>query len=254
MVTHPSSVSLALRGRPTLSAHIPEHKLYVFLNALYLTPDQRAEIERRVCRDGHTVLWVYAPGFVTEKGLSVDSVSELTGIQLRMAPDWARPRLSLTDLSHPITQGLPPGLRFGTHDPIGPIFFCDDPQAAVLGQLTGMRGLTHYEIDGGPGLAAKDLGTWRSVWCGVPNLPAPLLRGIARWVGVHIYSDQNDVVYASHSLLAIHARHSGERDVRLPKECDVVDAFTGEVVARKARQFRVSLGCSQTGLWLLSAR
>ena len=235
-------------------ARMPDYKLYIMLNALYLTPAQRTAIGQRVCRDGHTVLWVYAPGFVTDKGLSVESVSQLVGMRLRMEPDQARPRLALTTRDHDITRGLPPGLRFGPHNPIGPIFFCDDPKATVLGRLTGMRGHTHYEIDGGPGLAAKDMGTWRSVWCGVPNLPAPLLRGIARWAGVHIYSDQDDVVYASHSLLAIHARHAGQRTVLLPRPLDLADAFTGQAVARGAREFRVVLGCGQTGLWLLSSR
>ena len=141
-----------------------------------------------------------------------------------MQPVRARPRLSLSRLDHPITRGLPPGLRVGPHRPIGPLFFCDDPQADVLGHQTGMRDLTHYEIDGGPGLAVRDFGTWRSVWCGVPGLPAPLLRGIARWAGVHVYSDQDDVVYATRSLLAVHARHAGRRIVRLPARCDVTDA------------------------------
>ena len=235
-------------------ARIPDYKLYVFLNALYLTPEQRATIRQRICGNGHTVLWVYAPGFVADTGLSAESVSELTGLRLRMEPVRARPRLSLSRLDHPITRGLPPGLRFGPHRPIGPLFFCDDPQADVLGHQTGMRDLTHYEIDGGPGLAVRDFGSWRSVWCGVPGLPAALLRGIARWAGVHVYSGQDDVVYATRSLLALHARHAGRRTVRLPARCDVTDAFTGQPVATKAREFPVDLSRGQTGLWLLSPR
>ncbi len=237
-------------------AKMPDYKLYIVLNALYLTPEQRKVIRQRICGNNHTVLWVYGPGFVTDEGLSVESTSELVvGMRLRMVPDWVRPRLALTNMDHDITRGLPPGLSFGTHDPIGPIFFCDDTEAAILGQLTGMRGQrpTHNEIDGGPGLAVKDMGTWRSVWCGVPNLPAPLLRGIARWAGVHIYSDQDDVVYATHSLLAIHARHSGQRSVLLPKALDVVDAFTEQPVAKGVREFQVNLAPNQTGLWLISA-
>lgn len=234
-------------------ADMPEYKLYIFLNALYLTPGQRQQIQQRICTAGHAVLWVYAPGFVTEEGLSVEAISELIGMRLRMYPAAVRTRLALSDLSHELTRGLPPGLRFGPHDPIGPVFFCDDPQATILGQLTGQRGMAHYEIDGGPGLAVKDLGAWRSVWCGVPNLPAPLLRNIARWAGVHIYSDRDDVVYATPSLLAVHARHAGERRVLLPELRQVVDAFSGEVVAENAKEFRVELGCAQTGLWLLNA-
>ena len=233
-------------------AQLPDYKLYIVLNALYLTPDERDHLKQ--LRDkGHTILWVYAPGYVTETGLSVAAVSDLTGVRVRVEADSVRARLSLLDFTHPVARACGRGLQFGPHRPIGPIFFADDPKATVIGRLTGMRGLSHYEIDGGPGLAIRDFGTWKSVWCGVPNVPASLVRGIARWAGVHIYSDQDDAVYATPSLLAVHARHGARRRILLPKPLDVADAFTGQRVASGATEFRVDLAANQTGLWLLSA-
>jgi len=230
---------------------LPRYKLYVMLNAFDLTAEQRQQI-KRLRSDGRTILWVYAPGYVTEAGLSIQAVSDLTGFRLRVVCEWVRPRLSLANTSHPIARGCPTSLHFGPWRPIGPIFLAADPEAVVVGRLTGVRGLSHYEIDGGPGLVVRHFGTWRSVWCGVPNLPSPLLRGIARWAGVHIYSDQDDCVYATSRLLCVHARHGGQRHIRLPQPLEVTDAITGETVSRGVRTFSVDLSPHETGLWTLA--
>jgi len=102
-----------------------------------------------------------------------------------------------------------------------------------------------------PALAVKDMGDWTSIWCGVPNMPACLLHNIAKSARVHIYTEGDDVVYAKNSLLAIHARYSGERTVYLPRRYTVVDAFMGEILAKDAQSFEVMLNRGQTGLWLL---
>ena len=233
-----------------------DYKLYIFLNTLYLSDEQRRIIRERILRNGHTVLWMFAPGFVTERGLSVDAISQLIGIRIRMDELGGRPSLTLTDLNHPITRGLPPGLRFGVREPIGPLFYCDDPSARILGELYVYPALNrNWGWARGmltmPALAVKDMGDWISIWCGVPNMPACLLRNIAKFAGVHIYTEGDDVVYANNSLLAIHARYSGKRMVHLPKRYTVVDAFTGEILAKDAQSFEVMLNRGQTGLWLL---
>ena len=167
-----------------------------------------------------------------------------------------RPSLTLTDLNHRIIRGLPPGLHFGVREPIGPLFYCDDPSARILGELYVFPALNrNWGWARGmltmPALAVKDMGDWTSIWCGVPNMPACLLHNIAKSARVHIYTEGDDVVYAKNSLLAIHARYSGERTVYLPRRYTVVDAFMGEILAKDAQSFEVMLNRGQTGLWLL---
>lgn len=102
-----------------------------------------------------------------------------------------------------------------------------------------------------PAFAVKRMRDWTSVWCGVPNMPACLLRNIAKFAGVHIYTEGDDVVYASNSLFAVHARYSGERIIHLPRPCTVVDPFTDNTIAKGVQSFTVALRRGQTGLWLL---
>ncbi|MFC1461522.1 hypothetical protein ACFLQR_03265 [Verrucomicrobiota bacterium] len=233
-------------------AHIPEYKLYIFLNTPFLTPSQLKAVRERILGSGHTVLWVYAPGFVTEEGLSTAAMSELMGIELAFEKSAGRPRLAITNFEHPITRELPRGIQFSTPEKIGPLFWCADTEAISLGEIYAMfglykTGLAVKEIKGGA--PEKD---WKSVWCGVPNLPSYLLRGIARFAGVHIYSDANDALYANNVLLAVHTRYAGLRTIRLPKPMNVIDAFTGDDVARGASSFQAHLDRGCTGCWLLT--
>ena len=63
-------------------------------------------------------------------------------------------------------------------------------------------------------------------------LPANLLRACARHAGCHIWDEDDDVIYASDSLVAIHAVKGGPRTLRLPRACRVTDAVTDQPVGR----------------------
>lgn len=47
-----------------------------------------------------------------------------------------------------------------------------------------------------PGFAVKAFPNWTSLYVAAPNIPANVLRSIARFAGAHIYSDDADVIYA----------------------------------------------------------
>jgi len=101
------------------------------------------------------------------------------------------------------------------------------------------------------GLAVKEFKDWCSVWCGVPNIPSPVLRGIAKKASVHIYLDTDDVVYASKLMLAVHTRYSGLRHIVLPGPSTVVDAFLRKTIAKNVKTFDVRIERGTTGIWLL---
>ena len=58
----------------------PEYKMYVFLNALAPTPEQRKAIEA-LKRDGKMLVFLYNSGYIDGKSASVDNVTKLTGIK-----------------------------------------------------------------------------------------------------------------------------------------------------------------------------
>ncbi len=229
---------------------MPEYRCYLFLNTFCLTARQRRTIASRVSRDGKVAVWIYAPGFVQEDGLSVAAASELTGMQLGMAEVESDLHVHLVDFEHPVTRGLPRATRFGTDIRVGPVFYADDSSATTLGLLT-----YHYTVTR-PGLCFKSFGDWTSVYIAAPMVPAGLLRNLARLAGVHVYSDSDDVLYADDRFLALHTRYAGPRRLCLPRVCDVHDLFAGDLgqgdpVASGVREFTVDLAAGVTRLYLL---
>ena len=222
---------------------LPEYKLYIFLNAFRLSAQRRRELARVLRRRGQVALWLYAPGYIAEN-LSLDHMRELTGFQFGKGDHPWGPTLHLTRFDHPITQGLSQDLFWGTNTPLGPVFHLEDPEAEILGQMVYSQGRCK------PGLGVKTFPEWTSVYCAAPNLPAPVLRGLARFAGVHLYSEAGDVLYAGPQLLGVHTVAGGPRRFALPQPAEVVcELFTKTVVGRHTDQFEVVLPPRSTALY-----
>lgn len=229
-----------------IDGRLRPYKLYVFLNAFRLDDARRAALASNLRRDGRVALWIYAPGYINNN-LSVDHMTELTGFKYAVGErPWASV-MHVTNYAHPLTKGLSQELTWGTNSKLAPLFYVDDPSATVLGQVVYSQGNCR------PGMAIKSYPEWTSIYVAAPNLPAALLRNIARFAGAHIYSDQGDVIYATRELLGIHTVSGGMRRLQLPRAAgEVVDLFAGGVVARDKADFEVELAPASTALYLLN--
>ncbi|MFD0713865.1 S-layer homology domain-containing protein [Paenibacillus sp. GCM10027626] len=67
-----------------------DYKVYIFVDTFYLTNAQRTAIER-LKNAGRTLVWTWAPGYVSENGLSAAGMETLTGISLTSADDAGGP-------------------------------------------------------------------------------------------------------------------------------------------------------------------
>ncbi|MCY2928258.1 MAG: hypothetical protein NTV86_01945 [Planctomycetota bacterium] len=213
-------------------------KLVVFLNCLYLSPEQRQAIASHVARDGRTLLWVHAAGLVSERGVSPEAMAELTGIRTGAYPmPWQ---------AEVVTYLTGDRITYGTHETLGPVLYGDDADARLHGWVR-----LHVRRDPDmPGLLEKPMPGWRSFWSAAPNLPAALLRTIARSSGVHVYSDAGDQVFAGAGVLALHAAFDGERTIHLPAPRPMRDAFTGEIFA-PAAEVALTMRRGETRVWRL---
>lgn len=246
-------------------ANFPDYKLYVFLNTFYLTKDEREAIKKKVQRNGNTAVWIYAPSFMEENGFSIEAMHDLTGINIACREvkywvgggvynvtetvDGCPQHVYLTNFDHPITKTVPPNTIFGTDSHIGPVFYCNDPDATTLGRLITPHAWRYiHEL---PVFCVKEFDNWKSIFIGVPNVPSNILRNIAKYAGVHIYSDYDDVVYANDNFLVVHTKHAGRRTLRLPKECDVYDLFKDESIAKHSKEFTVELPQYHTAFYFL---
>jgi len=250
---------------------IPDrHRLWVFLHAVSLDENTREMIDRKAKRDGKVCVWMYAPDLLHEGRIDLERASGLTGIRLACLEEEAPFGVVITEAAHPLTAGLfgtvyalPAAVGIRVRDQLWtgqdaskgwdakaqykmtlcrPQVYADDPDAAVLGYCVGGTQ---------PGLVAKALDGWTSVYSSAGPLPPALLRNLARLAGVHLYLDTDDIVYANQSFLAVSTNAGGVRRIRLPRVTDVVDAFSGNVLARQADAYEVELPQASTSLFFL---
>ena len=218
-------------------------KLYVFLNAFRLDETRRAALKRELCKEGRTALWIYASGYLKDVP-SVENMQDLTGFSFtRNEHPWPA-FLHITNFKHPITARLPQDLFWDTQSHLGPQFHVTDAGAEVLGEVVIAQGTCQ------PGFAVKEFPNWRSIYVSVPNIPARVLREIARFANVHLYNEEGDVLAVSRNLLSVHTMSGGTRAFKLPSPAEVVyDLYDRKVVARNADHFEVSLTPGTTSLY-----
>ena len=99
--------------------------------------------------------------------------------------------------------------------------------------------------------AAPWPGLLLAAYFGAAAAALPLwLRGVARWAGVHLYSEAGDVLYATPELLSVHTVAGGPRTFRLPRSVEVVhDLYNDQPLARNTDSFEVTLAPASTALF-----
>ncbi|MCD6360006.1 MAG: hypothetical protein J7M38_04015, partial [Armatimonadetes bacterium] len=229
------------------------YRLYVFLNAFYLTPDQRAQIEA-LKSAGRTLLFFYAPGYVSrETGLDAANIRTVTVIGVGVKAGAELMKYTASG-DHPVAVEVGAGhtvefIPYGSelsrrlHPPeVAPVFYVEDADADKLATYP----------DGRVALAARDFGDWRSVYCAVPRMDSAWLRAVARWAGVHIYCNEDIVLKADSRLLMLHNGCEAERTVTvtLPQSHTLTGAWSGEKLGR-GTQFEVTLPAPSTRAWWL---
>ena len=218
------------------------------MNAFRLDQARRAALKRELHREGRAALWVYAPGYLADEA-SLANMTDLTGLNFGCGEHPWGPLINLVDFDHPITRDLPQDLNWGTNSPLSPVFHVADGGARTLGNVVYAQGRCR------PGFVVKEFPEWRSIYSAAPNLPAAVLRGIARYAGVHLYSEAGDVLYATRELLALHSARGGARRIALPAAVEqVYDLFNQRIIASETAQFEATLPPASTALFYTGRR
>jgi hypothetical protein len=240
--------------RPTT----PRYRLYIMADLGYLSQQDREFLDAEVKRDGATVLWIYAPGFLDDRSASVENMASVTGMSFGMRDVREELDILLTNLGHPITEGLPEGLAYGTgvdrekylrppkiqilpDTRVIPTFYLQDDDVEVLGVARST---------GQPALGVRDFESWRSIYSLAPVLDWRLMQRIARWAGVHIVCDKGDMLWMSKRFLALYAQSEGTRTLQFPAPVNVEDAYTGQALAASATSLELTAEKWETR-WLL---
>ena len=229
-----------------IAGKVPRAKMYVFLNAFYISPERRVSMRSVVCKDGQTAVWYRAPGFVADSADSAN-MEALTGIAFQRLPSAIVPGLMITQAGSELLGGLQAGEVFGPGETsvIDPAFAAIEPQdhMTVLGR--------YQRADPAAGFVIKRDRDWTSVFVGSNRLPPGILRRLAAAAGVHIWLDADDLVVGDGEFLAVHAGAAGKKTIRLPKEGIVTDAVSGKPVADDALWFEVEMQYGETRLFMV---
>jgi hypothetical protein len=196
------------------------YKLLLVLNVFRLTPTQVAFWRDRLRGSGATVLWVYAPGYITPDRLDLAPMEALTGLRFEMLP---KPGLMMIKAEKPA-----PPMNFGVISDRGPRFIVRSPAAEVLG-----RWLDNDE----PAFARVKHDGFTSVYVGTGPVPIEILRWLAAEAKLPMWSSRSDIVYATRDITMLVATEPGKRTLALPRPQMPVDG--GDAVREHALELEV---------------
>lgn len=180
------------------------------------------------------MLWLSAPGVLQNGRLAPEHIAEVVGMQIApLEPSETRARTLKTDILADL-----PVMEFGFDDLPGPAFHVSDPQAEPLGR---------WNHSGTVALARKSCGDRNVFYSAGGKLPPGVLRALARQAGAHIYLETDDPLYANSHLLGLHVPRNEDVRLSLPRDAELQEVFTGEVLrttdgllhVRSARQAKL---------------
>lgn len=85
----------------------------------------------------------------------------------------------------------------------------------------------------------------------LPILNTVLFRALAREAGCHLFTETDDVIYASQGLILLHAAYSGTHRLFFPRKGRVFDLIGNESVPLRNRQLTLELKRGETRLYRL---
>ncbi|MCK5806287.1 MAG: hypothetical protein KAI66_25875, partial [Lentisphaeria bacterium] len=227
-----------------------QYKLIIMMNPFYLASGERAAI-KKLQADGRTFLWFYAPGYVDdEKGLTVDGIRDITGIEVAELAGKECPRATLNPIKHPLVKELPKSQVFASaaftypatvamHSAeYGPVFRITDDNAVAIASFA----------DGRTAIAARAFASWKSVYSIIPRLDVAFLQNVCDWAGVHIYCRDRLPFDANRNYVVVGNGYEQARDIaiELPRTTAVTDAVTGKNLPQQDRTIRITLQPAET--------
>jgi len=208
-------------------------KMYVFLTAWALTPEQRQQLLTKI--RGSLRVWCYAPGYHDGYRTSAEAMHELTGFQLKSV-SGIKARAELSEAGKRL--GLVTG--FGANKPVQPLFAAVDAKPEET--------LARY-ADGSAAVALRQTADGWSLFVGPPGLSSQLLRVAARKAGVHLFTQADCNTYANGPYLVLHASQDGPLELDTGKPGAIRDVLTGKVIGQGPK---LSLTLKKGDTWVLA--
>jgi hypothetical protein len=206
--------------------NMPPYRAYLFPNLARVDDDRLALLQRQVFTDGRISIFGPATGLTDGSRLSADGASRLLGVEMELVRQHA-PHRVLVGGEHPIVDALPSCLTYGDSSHYGPLLIPAEGALEAAGAVELGIASLYWSINR-PGLFLRETDTHRVAWSAAVPLPAALLRELARSGDCHIWCEEDDVIFASETVAALHSVRRGPRTLRLPTPRPVWDLVSGE--------------------------
>ncbi|MFH0989165.1 MAG: hypothetical protein V1799_04015 [bacterium] len=182
------------------------YKLFIMPNLFYLTANEVQQLRIMFKGSGATVIWYYAPGYITPKRFDLHQMEMLTGFKFERID---QPGSMMIDCAEG-RELLGFGEKFGVKKDHFPRFVVDASASPV-------RVLGRWTDNNEVAFARRDYEGWKSVYAGSGPLPVELLRPLAEKAGVRLWSSEPDVIRATRDAVMITATSKGGRTLQLHK-------------------------------------
>ncbi|MDD5603722.1 MAG: hypothetical protein PHG48_06570, partial [Eubacteriales bacterium] len=233
------------------SLNIDQYRLIVFLNSFVITEAKRQYINEKIKKDGRSILWIYAPGYILEDGFSEKNVSDMVNINVECLEEPENEIVMLPDgpgfdkaegLSYGFTNKATGVQIFrGVEHPVSPVFYIDDKDAVAIGK---------YRKSGKTALGFRQFKEFTSYYSAAGNLPVGVLREIARKAGATIYYEGTEPVYVNNRLIGIHNAPGGTITFNVPSGIRFKELFDGGMYESNKDTLQVDIQKGSTKLYL----
>ncbi len=225
--------------------NMPDYKIYFFMNVFYLSDKEREDIRKKLAKNHATAVFLYAQGLINpdrEPKLSADNMSELMGIDIEMRQGIFSGKMKFDKNSeNSVARAMDMGEIYGDFTRklwLNVSSYMNDVRKCKVDLYPGLfakegdgEAIAHFLETGAPSITIKDNPDFRAVYYGSKHMSADIVRELARLAGVHIYTEDNDVLYANNSYITFHAATTGKKTLKLPREATLREVYSGKIYA-----------------------
>lgn len=239
---------------------MPDYKMYIMLNGYCLSDAEREAIHQKARKNNAVVLWLYAPGYINydcEKRMSPENIEKTVGMHVIQENETITADFR-ADSSHPAMQYASARRFYGRIDRdihsnvwydkdmenvsyLNPVFYIREEE--------GVEILGRYCLNQKPAMAVTSYKGFRSVYCTTAVIRSEIVASLAQWAGCHLYSKDDDVLYANDHFVAVHAKDDGRRTIHFPVPCSPFEVYEKSYYGHNITELTLDMQLGDTKMW-----
>ncbi len=182
-----------------------QYKVMIFLDAYYMTDEQREYINSKIKKDNRTLVFVSGCDCISDSGFSKENMEKMCGFKLE--------QLEKDEKSINACDSI-----YGYSEAKTPTWYINE-DIVPLGR---------YSVSRKCGLAKKEFDGYTSYFSGVGNISASVFRYILKNAGVFIYAENDTAVYVNSGAIGVYNTRNEFTEINVPYDGEFVEIFSGK--------------------------